>query len=431
MNNITGMIMLGRPNPFNPALPPLPHEFVGRKRELKEFRYFLEGTLNHAPMNLVVTGPPGIGKTSFLVKCESLAKTLDRCCVVRYHTVERYSKNVEAVCKVILAHIRDELLRKATCDKLSMKSVEFIKKFTVSLKLPWRNTESEYEEQAYEPLERDYALKFAFRHKLQYLLEGVHDDIDAFLLMIDDVQLLLNTDGALQFLHDVFCKLAEERFGFMVMLTGDLTNSQLTPGLQSLPARSLFHPVKLKPLSREECIALISDRLSQVNVEFEPELIDRIIEDSEGYPYELIAIGHVIYRDLPLVQLSQSQKLKVPIRYYHTNKKQILEFIGRQLFEPVYNNISPTSKKLLYELAKMGPEVTFSAIHKTTGWSKGTISTALAELTNNGCLIKRSRGKYRLAHKMLKEYVKLVARFPVHDITQYNPPIGGDSHETL
>ncbi|MBI1973608.1 DUF2791 family P-loop domain-containing protein, partial [Candidatus Micrarchaeota archaeon] len=63
------------PNPFNPSSPVDPNDFVGRASELENFREKLRQTASGSLASMSVIGGYGVGKTSFLHKCRTIAET--------------------------------------------------------------------------------------------------------------------------------------------------------------------------------------------------------------------------------------------------------------------------------------------------------------------------------------------------------------------
>src|SRR3989338_8402226 len=72
MQNIKGAMM--KPNPFNPGSPVDPTDFVGRVQELENFRQKLTQTASGSLASMAVAGGYGVGKTSFLHKCKTIAE---------------------------------------------------------------------------------------------------------------------------------------------------------------------------------------------------------------------------------------------------------------------------------------------------------------------------------------------------------------------
>lgn len=62
------------PNPFNPGTPVDPTDFVGRVKELENFKQKLRQTESGSLASMAVAGGYGVGKTSFLHKCKSIAE---------------------------------------------------------------------------------------------------------------------------------------------------------------------------------------------------------------------------------------------------------------------------------------------------------------------------------------------------------------------
>jgi hypothetical protein len=382
--------MTNSPNPFNPRIPANPQDFIGRGAELGEFLSSLKSTKNRSPMSLAVVGNRGIGKSSFLAKCEQIAKEQD-CMVIRFSTIEGGFDSIEDLCGYLLTQLQGEIIKRSKLELIKGKSAKFFESFEFTLtfmdfgvKIGRKQTHA--------------ALQMVFREKLQTVWEKVSDSVPAIVLLIDEAEIIETIPGALMFLREVFSRLGEERCGYMLVLSGKLAFPEEMVERFS-PLARFFHPVQLKNLSAHECALLLKTKLEGTGVVLDDAVIERITKDSEGHPYVLVAIAYILYENL------SAHEKKITLKLYGAMALKIAGTLDAEFFGIMYRKARPVGKEILKEIARQGGEASFSAIFKSLKKSKGTISPVIAELMEQGTLVKKERGRYELFHGLFKDYL--------------------------
>lgn len=382
--------MVRKPNPFNPRIPANPRDFVGREAELGEFSSSLKSTMNHSPMSLAVVGNRGIGKSSFLAKCEQIAKE-QGCMVIRFSTIEGGFDSIEDLCGYLLTQLQGEIIKRSKLELIKRKSAKFFEDFEFTLtfkefgvRIGRKQTQA--------------ALQSVFREKLSAIWEHISENVPAVVLLVDEAEVIEAIPGALMFLREVFSRLGEERCGYMLVVSGKLAFPEKMTERFS-PLARFFHPVQLKNLSAQECALLLETELGKTGVGLDDAVIRRITKDSEGHPYVLVAIAYILYENL------LPGEDRITLKLYEAMELKIAGTLDTEFFGVMYKKARPAGKEILKEIARLGGEASFSAIFKSLKKTKGTVSPVIAELVERGALVKKERGKYELFHGLFKNYI--------------------------
>ncbi len=382
--------MTREPNPFNPRIPANPGEFIGREEELGEFLSSLKSTKNRSPMSLAVVGSRGIGKSSFLAKCEQIAKE-QNCMVIRFSTIEGGFGSIEDLCDYLLTQLQGEIIKRSKLELVKKKTAKFFEdfEFTLTFKDFGVNIGRK---------RAQAALQTVFREKLSDIWGKISESVPAVVLLIDEAEIIEALPGALMFLREVFSRLGEEGCGYMLVLSGKLAfPEEMTERFS--PLARFFHPVQLKNLSAQECTLLLKTELEGTKVVFDDAVIGRMARDSEGHPYVLVAIAYILYENLP------PSDNRMTLKHYEAMELKIAGTLDAEFFGLMYKRARPVGKEILKVIARQGGKASFSEISKALRKSKGTVSPVMAELLEQGTIVKKERGKYELFHGLFKEYI--------------------------
>ncbi len=377
-------------NPFNPRIPARPEGFIGRDVELKEFLSCLYSTMQKSPMSIAVIGSRGIGKTSFLAKCEYLSKEKG-CIVIRFSSIEGGFKSVEDLCEYLLLQLQNEIVKRSKLELLKKGAIEFFKNY--NFKITYKDVGVEIRGRV-----KQSALQYMFRDKLLEIWENIENSCNGIIIMVDEAEIIEDITGALMFLREVFSRLGEGGCGYMILLSGKLAFPEQMSEKFS-PLVRFFHPIALYNFSKEEGMLLLKTKLEKTGIRADKMVLEKMYEESEGHPYVLVAIAYLLYENLP------EKTKRITLEIYNAIKPKITSYLNSDFFGIMYRRASPLGKLILKETIKLDGETTFNKLVKTLRRQKGSISSALKELIEQGSLIKIERGKYRIFHSLYKDYI--------------------------
>ena len=382
--------MVRKPNPFNPRIPANPQEFIGRGTELGEFSSSLKSSMNRSPMSLAAVGGRGIGKSSFLAKCEQIAAQ-EGCMVIRFSTIEGGFDSIEELCNYLLTQLQGEIIKRSRLELIKSAPAKFFEGFEFTL------TFKEFGVKVGRK-QADAALQAVFREKLKQIWGKISDSVPAVVLLVDEAEIIEAIPGALMFLREVFSRLGEEKCGYMLVLSGKLAfPEEMTERFS--PLARFFHPVQLKSLSAQECALLLKKELHGTGIAFDDEVAGMAARDSEGHPYVLVAIAYILYENLP-----EGEDIVTP-RLYNAMQAKITATLGAEFFGVIYRKARPAGAAILREIARQGGEAQLSEIIKALKKPQGSVSPVVAELVEQGALVRKGRARYALFHGMFKGYL--------------------------
>ena len=118
------------PNPFNPGSPVNPNDFVGRVQDLESFKQKLRQTSNGSLASMSVAGGYGIGKTSFLHKCKSIAEE-QNALVIYFSLNEMGDLDKETLAKMLIERVQAKVREEVILQRISDKIFHALKKIKI------------------------------------------------------------------------------------------------------------------------------------------------------------------------------------------------------------------------------------------------------------------------------------------------------------
>src|SRR3989338_3105641 len=120
------------PNPFNPGSPVDPNDFVGRIQELENFKQRLKQTEQGMLANMAITGGYGIGKTSFLHKCKTIADENDALSI--YFSLNEIDKlDRETLARILIERLKEKVNEEVILKKISSAVLNALKKIKITI----------------------------------------------------------------------------------------------------------------------------------------------------------------------------------------------------------------------------------------------------------------------------------------------------------
>ena len=376
-------------NPFMPGRTIDPQFFAGRESEIKKFKMFYRNVKQGNSLHFAVQGDRGIGKTSLIRYLESLAKA-DKAIVVRLDMDASFD-SLNAFAKALLSKIRKEGQRYSQLFKVSDTFGKLFQDRSVSLDLFGASIELSKKEQIQ---------SFELQDKLSEIWLKMAKHVPAVVIMIDEAEYLEKVEGAFQYIRNVFARLAEENYCYMLVISGKLTLFRKIKEIHS-PLARFFNPVELGSFNEKESKEAILKPLHGSEFEMSNAVINKIIEESEGHPYIIQVYGFYLCENSP--------KKNIDISVFNANYPIILDSLSQQLFSDYYHLASNAEKNILKLVANDDKNtIQIVDVAKKMGKTTSGISYLFERLVEKNSLIKTSRGRYSLFHGLFKQYLKTV-----------------------
>jgi len=376
-------------NPFSPGRTVDPQFFAGRQKEINRFLSYLKNTKDGNPMNLALLGDRGIGKSSLLRKFDNLARE-QHCITVRIDLDSSFD-SINVLASAILAEIRQEGQTYAKLFSVSEKVKKFFRDYRISVDL--LGSGFEIDKKTNSPNS-----SLAFRDELTKIWKSVKGSVPAIVIMIDEAEELENITGVLQVLRNVFSRLAEQGFGYMLIISGKISLFGRIKQIHS-PLARFFNPIPLAELDKTESLEALEKPLTESAYQMTKEVKEQIIEVSEGHPYIIQFSGHYL--------CEHATNSLIDKKIYTIFFPLILDGLAQQLFNDYYSSLGQYEQHILKLIAQEKEKIVTSAlIAKKENKKPQEMTPVFNRLYKKDCLRKTARGQYQLFHGLFKEFLK-------------------------
>lgn len=377
--------IMQRFNPFNPQIPARPDFFVGREPEIKEFDKFLTQTIYGSPMNMSITGDRGIGKTSLLVKFESIAKA-NKCLVLRLSYYEGDIKSLVDFANYLITNLRREFISKHPLAEIA----DWISK--VKPTITWGDIRISIEDK--------HIVEEIFRQRLIKLWDEIKKDYNAVVILIDEAESIEKIEGILPFLREVFQRVSEDA-NFMIVLAGKLNFPERMSESFS-PLNRFFPTDRLTPLTNIEIETYVNKKLNSVEIRIDKDALHYIEDKCEGHPYVLVVMLYTLFDSL------RDDEFNISMGIITRSNEKIDATLEKDFFNPMYHPLTNKAKEIMKKIANniTGTNFYFKEVVAWSGMQRNYVSPYIQELLRKGILNKPERGHYQVFHSLFIEYIK-------------------------
>jgi hypothetical protein len=380
-------------NPFTPRSGQEPKAFLGRDKEMDTFLKHLDKTKNKQYDHFVVLGGWGTGKTTLLKEFKKASQA--RRILTSFVSIHEFPDG-DLLSPVIqlLTHIPRNLPIKFEGLKKFAKYLDGIGiSFPVvggGIEVGQRNRfKGDPQELLLDGLVR--------------LWKELREQTDALIVFLDDVQNYMAVRQVLGILKNV---LSDEEIctktGYLFILSA--TEEGWADFLKkNEPIGRYFVPIlRVQFLVKSDTHRIIDATLSKTGVIFSNEVKDAVYDYTEGHPYQLQIFCSYLYENQINGKVTRNQ--------LDTALSQTLDELGPIVLDPLYSAASEQEKKLLEVLSKdyrtyEFEEILQRATKVRTGISRSSLGSVMARLIDKKLIIKMERGKYKIAGRLLHEFI--------------------------
>jgi len=261
-------------------------KFADRKDELKEIEYVLDLTTGGTYFNVAILGERRVGKTSLL---NIIAKKANkRKLLTIMIKLDENNANLLEVFKMVEEKIIFEGVNYGLFSKWKhnfSQAINGIEKIEIPLLLPkiylFRKSKNDTDV-SYTTLEND----------MGKLWEKAKEKVDGIVVMVDEAHLLARDKALLQRIRNLF----ESIDGYVLIFSGTPNMLENLSEVFS-PIDRFFVKVHLGPFkTREDAREAVLKPISDIDIKFDEDSIDNVIDISRRYPYEINLISHLAFR---------------------------------------------------------------------------------------------------------------------------------------
>jgi len=381
--------MKKRDNPFRPGNGIMPPYLAGREDEIFWFENSLESALS-LPQNLVISGIRGTGKTVLLRKFE------DICSQKRWLFARREFNNKLNQEGEFLNALLTDIITKT-------KGISLAKR----LKKPVIGFREGYKED----IEGDFISILIQKYKgplgdrLEAILTDVYEAIikaeyNGLVFLYDEFHFIedskIPNNFPLSLLLETFSHVQQEGLRYYLVLSG---LPQLFPNLVKAKtyAERMFSVKSLRNLPKESSREAIVLPLKKSNITFTDELINTIIEETQGYPYFL--------QFYPYYFIQNILKKRIGSKEFNEMYPLLLKELDESFFSGRFTRASENEQRILLEMAELGSEIKFSELRGKTEIGKNYLNQILINLIKKGLIYRVGRGKYRFTLPLFEKFL--------------------------
>lgn len=380
-------------NPYSPGAGAPPAELVGRGSILRQAEILLGRIRARKPEKcLLLTGLRGVGKTVLLNEIQRMAENYD------YQTVFVEAHEDKPLGVLLVPYLRTLLFtldRIAGLSNKAKRALRVLKSFVSSLKLSYGEITL--------GLDIDPELGSADSGDLEIDLpqlfvavgEAASDRNCAVAIMVDEIQYLSKKElGALiMAMH----KLQQKQLP-MVLLAAGLPVLPGLAGESKSYAERLFSFPNIGELSQNEAYRVIRDPACAAAVDFEEAALEKIYEQTKGYPYFLQEWGYKAWN------LAASSPITLDVINRAT--VEVIEQLDSNFFKVRFDRLTPKERDFLRMMASFGKgPYKVADIAQKFDSKVSTLSPIRANLMTKGMIYSPSYGYIAFTAPLFDEFM--------------------------
>ncbi|HVS11442.1 MAG TPA: ATP-binding protein [Planctomycetota bacterium] len=329
-------------NPYSPGAGTPPPELAGRDELQERVRIALERIRRGKPSkSVLIVGLRGVGKTVLL---DQFARDAEG---AGLHTMRVEAPEGRSLPGMLAPELRKALIRLSTVEKardLARRALRGLAGFVSALKAHYEDIQVGLD---FKP-EPGLADAGDLEHDLQSLLEAAGAAAQAagtaLVLFIDELQYVPEDELAalITSLHRV-----GQRQLPVVLVGAGLPQLRGRTGRAKSYAERLFDFPEVGSLPAEDARAALAKPARAEGVEFQPEALNRIVQETRGYPYFLQEWGKHVW--------DVAQSSPITLRDVETASAAAVASLDESFFRVRFDRLTPSEKRYLRAMAELGP----------------------------------------------------------------------------
>ena len=391
------MTQAPRKNPFRPGVGTRPLHLAGRDQPMRRFAATLRAAPEQ-PANMRLTGLRGVGKTVLLREFQAIGEEGNWASAM---LELQPGHNAEAALVTALTSVAQET-------KEGLSRVERIKKAigeaaqrTGTLGVSWGEFTLRYDPVA------GQAREDITRALFEVAAMAVEKGRSGFVLLLDEAQVVRdetkrNGEHPLSLLISSVVALQRFEIPLGLVLCGLPT---LTGNL--LKARSyterMFRGEEIDSLNQEDAREAFAQPLAEDGSDMSADdaLIDRVIEEVEGYPYFIQLWGAELWDAADIGDVN-----RLTVNLLETVRPDIYRRLDLDFYNPRVETLTPAEQDVLLATAFAEyPPLIVSKLNDAINKTPANINVLLGRLVENGVLYRLRKGEYDYTAPRFRDYL--------------------------
>ncbi len=354
-------------NPFAPGAGTPPPELAGRDDLLETIRIATERTrLGYPTKSVLMVGLRGVGKTVLLDRMR------DRAEEAGHHTLRIEAPENRSLPALLAPQLRLSLLQLSRNEKaknLAQRALRGLAGFAKALKVKYEDIEVGFD---FDP-EPGLADNGDLEHDLQALLEVVGAAAQraetSLILFVDELQYVQEEE--LEALIMALHRVSQRKLPIMLVGAG-LPQLRGRMGRAKSYAERLFDFPPIGPLDPSAAKRAIRKPAADQDVVVEKEALNRIVEETEGYPYFIQEWGKHAWNAAEESPITQADIERV--------STEAVAALDESFFRVRFDRLTPLERRYLRAMAELG-----NGTHRSGDIAEllGRKVTSLAPTRNN------------------------------------------------
>jgi hypothetical protein len=332
-----------RKNPYAPGAGTKPPALVGRDKQIESFGILLERLENgYVEQSMIITGLRGVGKTVLLDVFREKAEARD------WATVEWEVEKNAAFAPKMAAHVRRALLQIAPKAKWAdrvLRAASILKSFTVTFNPDGAMTAG-LDIDALAGIGDSGALSEDLTDLFVAIGEAAQDQGVGVVFLVDEIQFLRQPD--LEALIVALHKCTRRSLPITLVGAGLPQIPRLAGEAKSYSERLFRFPQIGELDAASDARDALVLPAAELDVEFEPEAVEFMVEYTQGYPYFLQEYGRIVWDETSASPVTLD------------DVRSVLPLVEAELDESFFRvraeRTTELELKYLYAMAELGPQ---------------------------------------------------------------------------
>lgn len=382
-------------NPFRPGVGTRPAYLAGREGPTRRFAATLRAAPEQ-PGNMRLTGLRGVGKTVLLGEFAKVADAeawaaADLELNPRHNTDESLVQALVSLCERARADLSRGQRLKAAMGRAA--------RVAGSLGVTYNDIKVSFDPTMV-PGSADLA-----EHLYDAVNVAVEQGYLGLVLLLDEAQVI----------RDERARSGEHPLSLLISAISALQREEIPLGLVAcglptltgnlLRARSyterMFRGEEIGRLESVEAAAAFTEPLRGTGVSADPELVGRVVEEVEGYPYFIQLWGAELWDAAVTAEVDQ-----LDVRLLEATTPDIYRRLDIDFYEPRVSTLTPAEQDVLLATALCSyPPLMTVEMNSNVDKRPGNINVLLGRLVEAGVLYRTRKGQYEYTAPKFREYL--------------------------
>jgi hypothetical protein len=328
-------------NPYSPGAGTPPPELAGRD-ELREIVRICIGRLKigNPAKSVLLVGLRGVGKTVLLEQMRLDAEAAG------IHTIRLEAPEGRSLPALLAPQLRIALLRLSRLEKskdLAQRALRALAGFAKGLKAKFGDIEVGLDLEAEPGLADNGDLEMDLIALLEVVGKAAKGADTALAIFIDELQYVEESEFAA--LISALHRCTQHKLPVCVVGAG-LPQLRGRAGEAKSYAERLFDYPEIGPLSHESAKQALVKPARELDVDFVPEAVDRIVTETRGYPYFLQEWGKHAWDVASSTPITEGDVTAA--------SKQAIAALDEGFFRVRFDRLTPMEKRYLRAMSELG-----------------------------------------------------------------------------